>query len=140
MRRILFRGKTVDTNEWIEGSLVRALGYLVEDEKFFIIPEDALYYNHGEFDIVKEIRRETIGQYTGLTDKNGTKIFEGDILRVVGCYFDVIYRNSGFVWRDMKLNKFVNYADSDSNIEQFSFVEVIDNIHDNLKLLKGGKE
>lgn len=140
MRGILFRGKTVDTNEWMEGSLVRALGYLVEDEKFFIIPEDALYYNHGEFDIVKEVSRETIGQYTGLTDKNGTKIFEGDILRVVGCYFDVIYRNGGFVWRDMRLNKFVNYANSDSNIEQFSFVEVIDNIHDNLKLLKGGKE
>lgn len=87
-----------------------------------------------------EVFPETVGQYTGLTDTNGKKIFEGDILRIVGCYFDVIYHNGGFVWQDMRLNKFVNYADSNSNIEQFSFVEVIDNIHDNFKLLKGGRE
>lgn len=121
MREILYRGKRKDNDEWVYGYYCRC-GW-TGMEKDVIIPShaSALY----GIDVIPE----TVGQYTGLTDKNGKKIFEGDILRIVGWYFDVIYRNGGFVWRDMRLNKFVNYANSESNIEQFSFVEVIGNIH-----------
>ena len=134
MREIIFRGKQ-DDGEWICGGAVHQTDFYGDKvDRWYII--DGTETN--DYDIGDPIRviPETIGQYTGLTDKKGTKIFEGDILRVVGCYFDVIYRNGGFVWRDMRLNRFVNYADSDSNIEQVSFVEVIGNIHDNPELTK----
>ena len=136
MKEVLFRGKTVDTNEWIQGSLVRALGYLDEDEKFFIISEDALYYNHGEFDIVKEVRRETVGQYTGLTDKNGKKIFEGDIVKFLHPAFNksrigvISYEMNemGFVLRHKGDYSWIAYANK--------FYEVIGNIYDTKELLK----
>lgn len=142
MKEVLFRGKTVDTNEWVQGSLVRALGYLDEDEKFFIIPEDALYYNHGEFDIVKEVRSETVGQYTGFKDKHGVKIFEGaivkeyssswktpsiietTILEVVRTYFGSFH-----------LSKKTEWGEQSIALNRRSVVEVIGNIHDNPNLL-----
>lgn len=129
MREILYRGKRKDNGEWVKGYFYR----ISEKLNPFIMLIDS----NAES---REVIPETIGQYTGLTDKNGKKICEGDILRIGGCYFDVIYRNGGFVWRGMKLNKFVNYADSDSNIEQFSFVEVIGNIYDTPEMPKRGND
>lgn len=139
MSERLFRGKTVDTNEWIEGALVRAIDCLDDDEKFFIIPEDAIYYHYGEFDVVKEVRRETVGQYIGLTDKDGKKIFEGDIVQIV--YIDdQIYLVE---WNDDEAAFKVanNYGARSFVLNLWGRdVEVIGNIHDNLELLKGGKE
>lgn len=136
MREIIFRGKSEYDGEWICGGVVHQTDFYGDkvDRWFIIDGTDTFDYDIGE---PIRVIPETIGQYTGLTDKNGKKIFEGDILRIVGCYFNVIYRNGGFVWRDMRLNKFVNYANSESNIEQFSFVEVIGNIHDNPELAEG---
>lgn len=133
MREILFRGKTVDTNEWTQGALVRALGYLDEDEKFFIIPEDALYYNHGEFDIVKEVRRETVGQYTGLTDKDGKKIFEGDIIEVDGEEFPFLieYDAQDAIWIAINRYEILSFHD---NITGYNCT-IIGNLYDNPNLL-----
>ena len=126
MREILFRGKRVDNGEWVEGDFCHpsnickeSIGY-DEQLKQSGIPiwED---YN---------IRTETVGQYTGLTDKNGKKIFEGDIIKD---RFDDI----GQIEYKPKYAAFIIQGWETG----FAFwvkkdIEVIGNIHDNPELLK----
>lgn len=127
MREILFRGKRLDNGEWIQGYPCR-YGWIGK-EKDYIIPDyaSALY--------TAEIDPETIGQYTGLTDMNGRKIFEGD---TVWNSYDEDY---GKVEWDNDMAKFIitfpTFTVDFANVYGEE-LEIDGNVYDNPELLKGG--
>lgn len=139
MREILFRGKRTDDYEWIEGSLCTTIP---SDEDFYTIS----YFDFEGYYIEEKVIPETVGQYTGLTDKNGKKIFEGDIVvckqAINGNLIDY-YVEIGFV--EMKYGAFGlhrkqgYYRPFKDWLKDYEY-EVIGNIHDNPELLKVGDE
>lgn len=131
MREILFRGKRVDNGEWAEGQYYKRTHYYGDySVKRYIIAstEDLDYDQVLEY---YEVIPETLGQFTGLLDKNGKKIFEGDIVKLDNSLdtkqknFEVKFTYGQFY---IGINKPVAYV-RDS-------CEVIGNIHDNPELLE----
>ncbi len=156
MREILFRGKRKYNGEWIEGNLLT-----YADGTSFVCCLT------GDEDVLDKcgVIPETVGQYTGLTDKNGKKIFEGDIIRYAyedeyRMYLESLecpddYSENAFdnLWTVDEVVYCVNvgYPAFDLNCHNFEanglseltesgcyHYEVIGNIHDNPELLKGG--
>ena len=134
MREILFRGKRTDNCEWVYGNLVRGC-----DEKYAYIVE---FGNRELCRNYVNVNPDTVGQYTGLKDKNGTKIFEGDIIYAVS-NFDaanmvVVYDPAEFrlvLCEDYKTYK-PGLGFKCLCYESF-YLQVVGNIYDNPELLGG---
>lgn len=130
MRKILFRGKRVDNGEWVYGSLLKQAGeYISKDE---VTPNECWICGmRGEKALIVS---ETIGQYTGLKDLHGTRIFEKDIVRIYYPFDDpegcvVSWSKEGARWDFGGCDAY--FCTPSKNCE------VIGNIHDNPELLKG---
>ena len=126
--RLLFRGKRTDNGELVYGLLGR---YNADYENANII---------DEFECLVPVKTETVGQYTGLEDKNGKMIFEGDVVA------------GSLIWQEKRKNGIVAFKDGSFGliwyrgvVEQFNAFtsmcnveyEIIGNIYDNPELLKG---
>ena len=131
MREIKFRGKRLDNGEWIEGDLLRM------DDHWFIFPDPA-----PEGIDKYEVDPATVGEYTGLKDRNGKEVYEGDVMKIPETDFNaeiigrvlfdddayyIIPLRGGHLWG---LHWSLRKHDA----------KIIGNIHDNLELLKGGEQ
>ncbi len=148
MREILFRGKRTDTGEWVYGYYVRANHHWHKHgiHKDWIV--EGACANGGWFVVHCKypVKKETVGQYTGLQDKSGKKIFEGDIGKYkqtdgatqsgkpITCIGKVIYneKTASFAVesKDEAGRKYFDYF-------PIKYFEIIGNIHDNPELMKG---
>lgn len=124
MREILFRGKT-KRNEWIYGDLIT----------HGIDFDDAIKQHHTRE--VWDIIPETVGQFTGLTDKNGEKVFEGDILVFCkGATYPYQIEWDGMGWKLYRADgRRIKEAFECNEIHYVNISEIIGNIHDNKELL-----
>lgn len=136
MREILFRGKRVDNGEWVEGYFTKARDYLTDEKEFCVIfPTDLTLFPHSEFSSYEEVIPKTVGQYTGLKDIHGTKIFEGDIVDTRRWY--VAYAADVGASYGMTAGWYIQRDDFESwaELECVDNYEVLGNIHDNPELL-----
>lgn len=138
MREILFRGKAENIGMWV-------YGWLLKDRSGHIMIQDA-----ESFEWYTDVDPATVGQYTGLQDMNGNKIFEGDILQYTDCsefVFSTVYGkflndDEDPIWRE-NVGFYCDWIKFSSCIEPNCGLvfcanksKIIGNIHDNSELLK----
>ena len=146
MREILFRGKRTDNGEWI-GGFYSAEEYNPYIGKIEYIPRIQIIGKCVSLGVIPE----TVGQFTGLTDKNGVRIFEGDIVRLTDEHNEiewtavVVFGNPNGEYNWGWQLKAIGEFDGNKDIllwvdmeESGAYCEIIGNIHDNPELLKVG--
>lgn len=139
MREILFKAKRKDNGEWVEGSLIIAEGsvaYIIRSKSKAFIPKGESIICSAE---CYEINPDTLCQYTGLTDKNGRKIWENDILKANLderypediTYIKILWNECGFCINE-------NYSTAIETLEKrdAEYFQVCGNIFDNAELLE----
>ena len=124
MKEILFRGKRIDNGEWVEGYPFGVDAIVPLDAKYTVTSMGTVLHD------ILAVDPATIGQYTGLVDKNGKKIFEGDIVKqrneIGTIYYERNYCTLAIVLkRNADLFQHIKYK-----------CEIIGNIHDNPELLR----
>ena len=133
MRKIKFRGKSIDSKEWLYGDLVSS----VDKKRFAILVNDKESYDECEVD------PKTVGQFSGLYDCNKKEIYEGDILKwITGKMYVVKF------WRGMFYASVEEYNDGIlGGFPLHAFTEfeegkceIVGNIYDDTEYLKGGKK
>ena len=141
MREILFRGKRCDNSEWVQGYYIRAEHHWHNHgihKDWITLGASA---NGGWFALHNKyaVKSETVGQFTGLTDKNGKKIFEGDIIEWFAQgeserpdFGYIEYDEQSFAWRVC----WQKYDPDFMEGMQQEYISVIGNIHDNPELLE----
>lgn len=137
MREILFRGKSIIRGEWIYGYLNQHRGNIRYDCDCEPIADGCYYINDwqakidtGMYGQDYKVDPDTIGQFTGLEDKLGTKIFEGDVIDDLGVEYIVVFDSDYAQFR----GKFDDWNAEISHIA--SRCEVIGNVYDNPELLE----
>ena len=137
MQRIIkFRGKRVDNGEWVYGDLYQVRKpfhdeitdvFIVEWRKDLCLVSGAPSNNHWW----RKVDPATVGQFTGLTDKNGNEIYEGDVLSKEP-FLKVTFENGGFCFS----NDLLSGSDRLSQ-ERVGRLSIIGNIHENPEICKG---
>lgn len=127
MRTIKFRGKDAENGMWIYGDLFQRIGFYPQIIEYFADDNGKLAYRGIA------VQENTVGQFTGLHDKDGKEIYEDDIVEFVDINLPdcvIVYDNGSFMYRELG---------EDISTEELRIqftVEVIGNIHDNPELLK----
>ena len=133
MREIKFRAKSIKTNKWIYGSYVEdkewAKHYIYKQE------HDGLYHKL----IRHEVNPKTVGQYTGLKDKNGKEIYEGNIVSWLEHHSEIVFSAGTFCLADDESPGFHLHRcglNATLNLNGISKAEIIGNIYESPELLK----
>lgn len=131
-REILFRGKVKGTGEWVYGNLIHRVDEIHVQESNELYISDYIC----EFDAVcleYEVDSDTVGQYTGMKDAKGVKIFEGDIIGGDGCIHFIQYNDKEAQF--VAVDRYIQCGISQQLIDEFEKV-VIGNVHKNQELIK----
>ena len=124
-RTIKFRGISKNNNRWV-------YGFVSIDKNSAKMEGFPHYISRASGYLPVEVVPKSVGQYTGLKDKNGVEIYEGDILSYFGFEYEVIFEESAFGWSED--GQF--YAFAEMAIDEIEKTKIIGNIYENPKLAK----